>query len=490
MDTVHHAKERPEELGSRADRGESAASHRGWLAAGLAIALGYLGTAHSAPNILLIIGDDMGVETLASYGLGENPPMTANLDDLARNGVRFTNFWSQPVCSPTRATVITGRYGFRTGVGRPVTNRGQLPEPPPIPEWALPNTNSGMGGGGMGTGELQSLPRPGLGVDEYTLPQAFDANGHLGYSTAAIGKWHLADADNGWLEHPNRIGFDHYSGGATGGVASYFAWNKVVDGEVTGAVGYAPTDKVDDAIDWIEARGDSPWFMWLGFNLPHTPLHTPPDDTRAGTSDGEYAAMIETMDTQVGRLLASIEPDVLENTFVIFMGDNGTPSGSVTAPFQPGRAKGAVYQGGVNVPFIVTGPGVQRGTVSDALVNSTDLFVTIMEMAGIDPAETVPESVTHDSVSFLATLSDPAMSPREWVYADEFYGGFEGVETADYAMRDKRYKLLRFDGVEELYDLQADPYEHNNLLAGELSAEERTAYAALRAEVEKLRNSR
>lgn len=344
------------------------------LSAGLAITLGWTVTAHSTPNILLIIGDDMGVETVASYGVGENPPMTANIDDLARNGVRFTNFWSQPVCSPTRATIVTGRYGFRTGIGRPVTNRGPLPEPPQIPGWAQPYVNTQTGGGmGMGADELQSLPRHGLGIDEYTLPHAFDANGRLGYATAAIGKWHLADADNGWQDHATQIGFDYFSGGLTGGVESYFAWNKVVDGEVTGAVGYAPTEKVDDAIAWIEARGGSPWFMWFGFNLPHTPLHTPPDDTRTGTSEGEYAAMIETMDAQIGRLLASIEPDVLENTFVIFMGDNGTPSGSVTAPFQPGRAKGAIYQGGVNVPFIVTGPGVQRGAVSGALVNSTDI---------------------------------------------------------------------------------------------------------------------
>ena len=461
------------------------------LAAGLAIALGCLGTAQSAPNILLIIGDDMGVETVASYGVGENPPMTVHLDDLASNGVRFTNFWAQPVCSPTRATIITGRYGFRTGIGRPVTNRGPLPEPPQIPDWALPYVNTETGGGmGMGADDLQGLPRHGLGVDEYTLTHAFDANGHLGYSTAAIGKWHLADADNGWHDHATRIGFDYFFGGLTGGVESYFAWTEVVGGEVTGATGYAPTEKVDDAIAWIEARGDSPWFMWFGFNLPHTPLHTPPDNTRTGTSDGEYAAMIETMDAQIGRLLASIEPEVLENTFVIFMGDNGTPSGNVTAPFVAGRAKGAVYQGGVNVPFIVTGPGVQRGAVSEALVNSTDLFVTIMELAGIDPAETIPADVTHDSVSFLETLSDPTASPRDWVYADEFFGGFEGVETADYAMRDERYKLMRFDGVEEFYDLQADPYEHHDLLGDELTLEQRAAYVALKAEVEILRSSK
>ena len=464
---------------------------RNRLAAGLAIALGCLGTAHSAPNILLIIGDDMGVETVASYGLGENPPVTANLDDLARNGVRFTNFWAQPVCSPTRATIMTGRYGFRTGIGRPVTNRGPMPEPPQIPDWALPYVNTETGGGmGMGADDLQSLPRHGLGVDEYTLTHAFDANGRLGYSTAAIGKWHLADADNGWQDHATRIGFDYFNGGLTGGPESYFAWTEVVDGEVTGATGYAPTDKVDDAIAWIGARGDRPWFMWMGFNLPHTPLHTPPDDARDGNSNSQYEAMIEAMDTQIGRLLAAIEPDVLENTYVIFLGDNGTQSGNVTAPFQDGRVKGTVYQGGVNVPFIVTGPGVERGAVSDALVNSTDLFVTIMEMAGIDPAETIPADVTHDSVSFLETLSDPAASPRDWVYADEFFGGFEGVETADYAIRNERYKLMRFDGVEEFYDLRADPYEHQDLLTGELSVEQRTAYSTLRAEVERLRSSR
>ncbi len=460
------------------------------LATGLAIFLGYLGVAHSAPNILLIIGDDMGVETVASYGIGENPPTTPNLDELARNGVRYNNFWAQPVCSPTRATIMTGRYGFRTGIGRPVTNRGPLPEAPPVPDWALPYVAAANGGGmGMGTDSLQSLPRHGLDVDEFTLTHAFDANAHLDYATAAIGKWHLADAENGWQNHPRLIGFDYFSGGLTGGVESYFAWNNVVDGELVGVVGYAPTAKVDDAIAWIEARNEEPWFMWFGFNLPHTPLHTPPDHAEE-THANDYAAMIETMDAQTGRLLAAIAPEVLENTYVIFMGDNGTPSGNVTAPFRPGRAKGAIYQGGVNVPFIVTGPGVRRGEVSDALVNSTDLFVTIMELAGIDPAATIPVDVTHDSVSFLETLSDPAASPREWVYADEFFGGYAGVETADYAIRDERYKLLRFDGVLEFYDLSVDPYEHENLLAGELSAAQRAAYESLLAEVDELRSSR
>ena len=468
------------------------------LTASFVLAAAVPATAVSAANILLIIGDDMGVETLRSYGLGENPPATPRLDEMAREGVRFNNFWSQPACSPTRATIMTGRYGFRTGIGAPVTALGPLPERPAVPDWALPNMTTGMGGGmagemaagmGMGGVGLQSLPRYGLSVDEYTLPMAFNDNAELGYSTAAIGKWHLADSSNGWLDHPNLVGFDHFSGSITGGVESYFAWNKVIDGEVAGATGYAPTDKVDDAIAWIDEQGENPWFLWFAFNLPHGPLHLPPDDARTGTSDSNFPAMIEAMDAQIGRLLASLESEARENTYVIFMGDNGTPSGLVSAPFQAGRAKGTVYKGGVNVPFLVTGPGVQRDATSEALVNSVDLFATILEMAGIEPATTIPAEVTHDSISFLPTLSNPTATPRDWIFADEFFGGFAGVPTAYSAMRNERYKLLKFDGVEEFYDLQSDPYEHNNLLTGELSSEERSEYLALQEEIASLRGS-
>ena len=108
----------------------------GIVAAAFIATATFSGVAQAAPNILLIIGDDLGVETLASYGLGENPPKTATLDEMARQGMRFKNFWAQPVCSPTRATIITGRYGFRTGIGFPVSVSlsGDLPEIPEIPE--------------------------------------------------------------------------------------------------------------------------------------------------------------------------------------------------------------------------------------------------------------------------------------------------------------------------------------------------------------------
>jgi len=463
--------------------------------------MGGPGVARSAPNILLIIGDDLGVETLASYGLGENPPKTAALDELARQGVRFNNFWAQPVCSPTRATLLTGRYGFRTGIGRPV-GTGEMQVPPEKPAWA-PAESTDHRYPHEASAADQALPRPFLLLEEFTLPMALNTNPDLDYSTAAIGKWHLASEGNGWIDHPNLAGFDHFAGLMGGGPESYFAWNKVVDGKVSGKVGYTAADKVDDAIAWVDAQGDSPWFLWFAFNLPHTPLHFPPEEhlqsdySNVGPGDmnrenwqAAFNAMMEAMDTQIGRLLATFDEDTRENTYVIFMGDNGTWDPVVSAPFRHGRAKGTIYEGGVNVPLIITGPGVERGAVSEALVNSTDLFATIMEMAGVDPEEAVPDKVTHDSVSFFPALSDPAApSRRDWIYADEFFGGFDGVETADYAMRDARYKLLRFEGREEFYDLHADPYEYDDLLRRELSTEQRAAYESLKAEILRLRSS-
>ena len=475
-----------------------------WCAvAASSLLLGLSGNVAAAPNVLLIIGDDMGVETLASYGVGENPPTTAALDELAREGVRFSNVWSQPACSPTRATMITGRYGFRTGVGLAVGSGPPMAAAPAKPEWASferprPGTEGGIG--------ADRVIRPPLQPEEFTLPMAFKRSADLGYATAAIGKWHLDDS-NGWLEHPNRVGFDHYSGliagTITGTTDSYFAWNKVVNGEVTGTTGYTPADKADDAIRWIDEQGDNPWFVWFAFNLPHVPLHLPPEETWQSdysrldpqtvpeelTAD-YFSAMIEAMDTQIGRLLASLDPEVRDNTFVIFIGDNGTSGGWVAEPFRPGRAKGTVYQGGINVPMIATGPGVARGGVSEALVNTTDLFVTIMEMAGIDPEEAIPGEVTHDSVSFFPALSDPdAPTGREWLYADYFAGGLVGVADGDYAMRGDRYKLLRYHGTEELYDLERDPYEYDNLLSRELSVEEEAAYRSLGEQIQELRSS-
>jgi len=432
------------------------------------------------PNILLLIGDDMGNETLSCYEWSKNAAKTPTLDDLCHNGVRFDNFWSQPICSPTRATMLTGRYGFRTGVGRPAGDRttmGHFPEPPAKPATA-PNEPPRR----ERRGRENAPPDWGLPITEFTLPMAFKVNQNLGYSTAAIGKWHLSDNRNGWQDHPNIIGFDHFSGLIRGFPDSYFTWNKVVNGEWSGKTGYTPDDKTADAIEWIEDQGDEPWFLWMAYNLPHMPLHLPPenrwrsdwshiDPAASPRDDGlAYANMLlEALDVEIERLLASMPKDVRDNTYVIFMGDNGSARNSVRPPVVSGRAKGTLYQGGINVPLFVTGPG-------------------IMEMAGIDTSHTVPENRGLDSVSFLPYLSDPAAaSVRDFAYADVFAGNFAGIEDGDYTMRNDEFKLFRKNGAYEFYNLKNDPYETDNLLDRELASDEQAQYDSLLQHVTELR---
>jgi arylsulfatase A-like enzyme len=456
----------------------------------------------SAPNVLLILGDDMGVETLSAYGLGETAPTTATLDNIAQEGVLFKNFWSQPVCSPTRSTIMTGRYGFRTGVGMAVGPQergglsGYLPPALPKPAYAPNETNINR------TPVEPPLDR-GLPPDEFMFPMALKAGTDDAFQAAEIGKWHMADINNGWLDHPGLSGMDYYSAIMHGG-DSYFSWRKNLNGQVIRLTSYGAVDRADTAIDWIDQQGDDPWFMWLSFILPHTPLHLPPREllqsdysdlspTADPTDDPVryFHAMIEAMDTAIGRVLDSMSPEVRANTYVIFIGDNGTGSGTVTEPFRSGAAKGTVYQGGVNVPMIVSGPGVSEGEVSEALVNSVDLYATMLDMAGTDTNESVPSRVNQDSVSFFPYLANPELaSTRDWVYADFFHGSFEGVADADYAMRNERYKLLRFRGVEEFYDLVEDPYEHANLLTGSLTANQQAQYQLLRNQIETLRASK
>jgi arylsulfatase A-like enzyme len=469
------------------------------------------GDTASQPNILVVIGDDMGVETLEHYGIGSQTPTTATLDMLADRGVRFSTMWAQPVCSSTRATILTGRYGFRTGVGGPTGDgaaRGFILEPLPVPagvvEFGGMAGGMGMGGGapgGMGMGAGGT--RWGITLDEYTLTQALETHSSTAYNKAAIGKWHLADVRNGWQDHPNLVGFDHFSGLVRCCVESYFSWIKLVNGEYSQQTGYAVSDKVDDAISWYDERSDDtdPWLLWLAFNTPHTPIHMPPRHLlQSDHSDIElddllqdqtlyFDAMIEAMDTEIGRLLDHIGPDELENTYVLFIGDNGTGSNVVREPFQPGKAKGSVYNGGVAVPFIVTGPGVAEGKVSDALVNSTDLFATILEMAGMDIDQSIPDGVVLDSVSMMPYLSNPERpSIRDTIYADSFTTTL-GVKSGTYAMRGEQYKFLVDQGVEHFFDLGADPYEHVNLLEGELTDAQRNEFESLRNRVDAMHAS-
>lgn len=443
--------------------------------------------AESAPNILLLIGDDMGVETLPCYGIAKDTADLPNLDRLCREGVRFNNVWSQPSCSPTRATMMTGRYGFRTGVGAaipaPSGVSGRRPTPP-LPPGAHRESPSD---------ERPDSVVPGLRPGEFTIARALKAFAARQYETAAIGKWHLADMNNGAFEHPNRAGFDHFKGDAFGPLPSYFAFPMQINGQTTsGKVGYADSVRVDDAIAWIRGRdGRQPWFLWLGFSNPHSPYHLPPLELLRGPSRElnpfsadvvdkpfpYFKAMLEGLDAEIGRLLGSLTPQQRANTYVIFIGDNGTTRRVAQAPFDPKRSKGTVYQGGINVPLVISGPGIAGGRSLDALVNTVDMFATVLDLASIDPKRVVPRDIVIDSISFAPLLRSPeAVSPRRFAYADRFGAGVKPAQ----AIRNAGYKLVINEGTEELYDMTMDPYEKNNLLRGELSAEARQNFEALK----------
>ena len=448
-----------------------------------------LSAANCAPNFLVIVGDDMGVETLASYGLNDNTAVTPTLDNLGETGIHFDNMWSQPVCSPTRATVMTGRYGFRTGVGFAI-------ETPPDVEKIVPQKPAGAHFEPP-SNRLGRAPRPsvhGLGLDEFTLPMALKSDPSLGYETAAIGKWHLSDAGNGYEKHPLHAGFDHFAGSAIGGLESYFAFSKQVDGEETeGSTVYSTTDKVDSAIDWLQGRDDNnPWFVWLSFNNPHSPYHLPPlellhsdaknldPEAVAENPHAYFKAQLEALDTEVGRLLGSLTTEQRDNTYVIFMGDNGTSRGALQLPFHSERGKDTVYQGGLNVPFMVSGPGIEAGRTSDALLNTVDLYATFLELAGIDVENAVPDDREFDSISFAPLLLDPQATPaREFAFADIF----SPWRDPSRAIRNATHKLVDIEGTEELYNLVEDPYEHNNLLASDLSAEDQRQHDQLKAKM-------
>ncbi|MFK7801301.1 MAG: sulfatase-like hydrolase/transferase [Anaerolineae bacterium] len=425
-------------------------------------------TGASAHNVILIIADDFGVDMVALYNeSAADLPPTPNIDALLDEGVLFENAWTNPICSPTRAAMLTGRYGFRTGVGDPVANTDE-----------------------------------GIRLSEFTLPEAITAGSSFDYTHANIGKWHLSSQQNGARDNPNLSGYDHFSGVLRGGLRDYSEWTKVVNGTNVDVTNYATTETVNDAISWIDDQNqqDKPFFLWLAFNAPHSPFHLPPLDLHSyddlaptGESDRDYyKAMVEAMDTEIGRLLDSLPADVRANTTVVFIGDNGTPGQVVQSPLTRHSAKGSLYDGGVHVPLIISGPKVASpGRTLEALVNSVDMFATVLELMGIDVAETVPMAESLDSVSMVPYMSNTTHTEaREWVFAERFGSN----ERADYAkaIRDEQYKLIVFeDGDVELYDLQSDQFEANNLLAAgaSLSADQQMGYCALVTDITDLLQS-
>lgn len=406
-----------------------------------------------SPNLLLLIGDDMGVDSIGCYQRGTNPPPTPNLDAIAANGVRFTRATVCPTCSPTRACIQTGRYPFRTGVGFALGANAQ-----------------------------------GLQASEVILPEVLAGSGH---GLGMLGKWHLGNAQG--AATPNLAGWPHFVGNLQGALPSYTNWQKVTNGTSALETAYATTETVDEALAWLAGR-PQPWCLMVCFNAAHTPLHEPPAGLHTydlgalnpnTTPVPFFKAMVQAMDTEIGRLLTGVGAATLANTNVVFIGDNGTTAQTTRAPFIPAHGKGTLYQGGVEVPLLVQGPAVVRpGRVSDALVDGVDLFVTAAALCGVDARAMVPSSVPLDGRDLRPLLADTASAVRPYSYTEQF-----GSAAADgQAIADSRYKLIRFAaGPMELYELPVDPFEQNDLLAGPLSASAAAAFVDLQVQLAALR---
>lgn len=500
-------------------------------------------------NVLLIVLDDLGTDKLSFYG--ETPPTcppaacqlppnctpapsgcvpdypyTPNLAALREEGILFRKAYVTPVCSPTRACIQTGRYGFRTGVGQ-ITSTVQIPG-----DYGLPNSEKTLA-------ELLKEGFHGASAQAAGMP----------YATGAFGKWHVTSTLAQDYGHAVANGYDRFRGFA-GNVGNFFRFNKIVhdkgsapfllnvDGRFTSppyTVGsWQASVTRRDALEWIRDQTGS-FFAYVAFGPPHTPLQVPPFEllpqetvcalSCLGLAPGDFlapfddpalvhatfTAMVEAVDNEVGRLINGLSPDVRANTMILVLGDNGSASFVVDEPpHNSFHAKGKVFDLGVRVPLLVSGPLVkqpvpQGGWESNALVHAVDLWRTIADITGADAASVRPLNEL-DSISFMPVIQDP-LSPgdRTTVFSQLFEpnGLFETdlpppscYTINERGTTDGVYKYIRHqasvsgapcgvpDYTEGLYYLPADPGEETNLLAGTLSPADAAALAALSAEMD------
>jgi arylsulfatase A len=400
--------------------------------------------ARPRPNVVLILADDLGWTDLACYG--SDFYETPHIDRLAGDGMRFTqNYSACTVCSPTRAALLTGKYPARLHITDWIP--GQMPENPKL---IVPNWN-------------KYLP-----LEEKTIADVLKTQG---YATTSIGKWHLG----GEAYYPEKNGFDINIGGTDAPqTKSYFAPYGIAtlaDGPKDEYI----TDRLtDEAIDFIDANQNKPFFLYLPHFAVHLPLQGKEalvrkyrDKLRPGQKQANpvYAAMIESLDESVGRIRKELDKlNLASRTVFIFVSDNGgrVPTTS-NLPLRVG--KGSCYEGGTRVPLIVSWPGITKaGSVCDAPVVSMDLFPTIAQIAG---AEVDKRNI--DGVSLVPLLSRNGQIERDelfWHYPH--YQHYQlGGATPYGAIRKGDIKLIEFfdDMRVELYNLREDIGEAHNLVS-------------------------
>jgi len=404
------------------------------------------------PNIIFILIDDMGAHDLGCYG--SKFYRSPNIDRLAQRGVKFTDAYTAcSVCSPTRASILTGRYPPRYNLTDFLPGRSGRPD--------------------------QKLLRPvinqHLPLEEVTISEALKS---AGYTTGHLGKWHLGGAGFG----PKQRGFDVSIGGdQSGSPASYFAPFANSKGKFMPGLEKAPsgeylTDRLTtEAEKFIEQNRDRPFFLYLAHYTVHIPLKAKAeliahyhDNGKPGEQNNTiYAAMIESLDDGVGRLVQKLESlGLSERTILIFTSDNGglsvfegpdTPA-TINTPLREG--KGYLYEGGIRVPLIVNWPGVTHaGRVCSVPVCSIDYFPTIAEMCGLKNTPAV------DGVSLVPVLKGGSELPRDALYWHYPHYSNQGGKPGG-AIRAGNYKLIEFyeQRRRELYDLKKDVGETRNLI--------------------------
>jgi arylsulfatase B len=417
---------------------------------------------------LLIIVDDLGADSTSLYpdlaGDSGQVPIP-NIEALAQNGLVFDTAWASPVCSPTRGTIVSGQYGYRTGV----TTVGNV----------LP------------TSTVTLFDR--LTAESPSYEQAFFGKYHLGGAgiDPRPGVAYTGVPEN--LQHIRDLGITNYRGILGGALVDYFNWVTYdINGPAVANTTFATTALTNYAIDYIHqheaAKPNEPWFLYQAYNAAHaanggnSPYQVPPaelhhvDLSSVGnplpgayaTNIPIYQAGIQSLDTELGRLLAEVD---LEKTTVILVGDNGTPPPVKDTGTGLNNSKGSVYEGGVRVPLIAAGAGVTRRGREDALFVTTDLYATILDLAG------VPVSHVNNSYSFKPLLGDEAATNGR---THSFTEVSNGTNQRRYGLRDTRFKLINNLGQWELYDLVADAHETTNVYTNPQYAAVR---AALQAEI-------
>lgn len=398
--------------------------------------------AEKKPNILVILVDDMGYGELICQGNPQIP--TPNIDSIAKNGIRFTNgYVSCPVCSPTRAGLLTGRYQQRFGY----------------------ELNPGFS------------PTMGLPLGERTMAEYFKA---AGYDTGMFGKWHLGFRP---AMHPTKRGFDEYFG-FLGGAHSYVdaaengrgPANPILRGtERVPSIDYTTDAFAREAVTFIDKHRDKPWFVYLPFNAVHGPIQAPQrfTDKFAEIADAQrraFAGVLAALDEGVGSVLAKLrELNIEENTLIFFFSDNGAPHHAFTQNSnQPLRGyKAQLLEGGIREPFMIQWKGhLPAGKVDDRPIIQLDILPTALAAAGLP----MPAVAKLDGVNLLPYLTGAKDGPPH----DALFWRYDG----QHAVRMGDWKLLHTGRKTQLYNLAQDIGEKNDLAASnsEKLKELETAY--------------